>query len=151
MTNPTPVMSWEQEVQNSSEQLRYLTIAAYIYAGLNACGVLFGAAFLALAASAVVTGGFDPSNTPEMPQFLVGGGMFVIVGILVLLCVIQFLFARWLQTRTHHTGTLVLAAFTCLSVPFGTALGVWALIVLLRPSTKVLYPQSATYAGARSF
>src|SRR5262245_21790256 len=47
-----------------------------------------------------------------------------------------------LAQRTHYTYCLVIAAISCMFMPMGTVLGVFTLIVLLRPSVKVLFGQA---------
>ncbi len=56
------------------------------------------------------------------------------------LAVLLFLF-RSIQpsARRHRTFSIVIASLSCMSFPFGTILGVFTLIVLVRPSVKILY------------
>src|SRR4051812_40953640 len=44
-----------------------------------------------------------------------------------------------IKERKHRTFSLVMAVVNCLCIPFGTALGVFTLIILQRPSVKALY------------
>jgi hypothetical protein len=46
---------------------------------------------------------------------------------------------RCLSKRIHYTYCLVMAAIVCLFMPFGTVLGVFTIIVLMRPSVKPLF------------
>jgi hypothetical protein len=146
MTGSTPVSSWEQDVRNSADQLRYLTIAAYVYAAFTALGLLFLIGFLLIGSSAVFMDGLNGNGNSDVPQIFAGSVMIVGAVIAIVVCVLQFLFARWLQVQRNYTGAIILAAITCLNMPFGTALGIWALIVLTRTPTKALF-QRHTYAG----
>lgn len=47
--------------------------------------------------------------------------------------------ALCLHNRKNRMVSLVVAGFNCISVPFGTALGICAIIVLVRPSVIALY------------
>ena len=47
--------------------------------------------------------------------------------------------ARFLRGRRHRTFSLIVAGINCLGIPLGTILGVFTLIVLLRPSVRTLY------------
>ena len=47
-----------------------------------------------------------------------------------------------LKNRRHPILVQVVAAFYCLSIPWGTALGVFTFMVLNRPSVKSLFVQS---------
>jgi hypothetical protein len=43
---------------------------------------------------------------------------------------------RFLARRKHHLFCLVVAGVECLFFPFGTVLGVFTIIVLMRPSVQ---------------
>ncbi len=46
---------------------------------------------------------------------------------------------RCLRQRRRYTMCLVVAAISCMMMPFGTVLGVFTLIVLMRPSVKAAF------------
>lgn len=46
---------------------------------------------------------------------------------------------RCLARRRKHTFCLGVAAVSCMNAPIGTALGVFTIIVLMRPSVKELF------------
>ena len=74
------------------------------------------------------------------------GLMLVFMGVVVILLGWGFggltIWAgRCLATKRHYVFCIVMAAISCLSMPFGTALGVFTLIVLGRPSVKQLFSQ----------
>jgi hypothetical protein len=46
---------------------------------------------------------------------------------------------RMLQRRRGYTYCVVMAAIACAFTPIGAVLGVFTLIVLLRPSVKALF------------
>ncbi len=50
-----------------------------------------------------------------------------------------FLTDRFIKAQRHHIFCLIIAAIICLQIPFGTTLGIFTLIVLLRPSVKKLF------------
>jgi hypothetical protein len=66
--------------------------------------------------------------------YIVGGAWFVTSGILNLLS------ALFLNKRINRTFSLVVAVFNCVHIPLGTVLGVFTIIVLLRPSVREVYP-----------
>lgn len=76
----------------------------------------------------------------------VGGcGMLIILGLAGL-----FAYAGYcLQNLRHRTFCIVMAAITCLSIPIGTILGVFTLVVLLRPSAAALFEQIAAERGSQ--
>lgn len=78
------------------------------------------------------------------------GGMFAVMGVVIMVLaltmgVAMFLAGRWLAEHRNWTFCLVVACLNMINQPLGTILGIFTLIVLLRPSVKVLFRgQSAT-------
>ena len=64
---------------------------------------------------------------------------FVMGAILAVACVANILSGIFLRQRRHRMFSLVVAGLNCLQIPFGTALGVFTLIVLLRESVRQSY------------
>jgi len=107
--------------------------------------LIFGLVML-IAPGALEHGPHGSQNAPEVLRFV--GVMMVMVALLIILigwgmaaCI---LFAgRFLSRRRHYTFCLVMAALSCMITPFGTVLGVFTIVVLMRPSVKLLFePQS---------
>jgi hypothetical protein len=46
---------------------------------------------------------------------------------------------RFLQKRKHRIYCLVMAAVACMFQPFGTILGVFSIVILLRPEVEALF------------
>lgn len=83
-----------------------------------------------------------PELPPFFPKAVVGfmGAIFGAHLVLSFLGVVLLIMAgRKLTSHNSHTFCLVIAGLECLWVPMGTILGVFTLIVLLRPSVKVLF------------
>ena len=131
-------------MNQDEEQLRLLSIFHYVVAGL--------AAFFACIPLIHVTVGlaillhphaFDSQNNQAHPEkfigllFVVMGGMFILLGWAFAACVAYA--GRCLSQRKNYTFCLVMAAIACMFVPFGTILGVFTIIVLVRPSVKPLF------------
>jgi hypothetical protein len=131
-------------VSQDGEHLRLLSIFHYVVGGLIALfacipliHVALGAIFL-LHPEAFAKG--QPQPFP--PQlfglmFIAIGGVFVLGGWLVAALILTT--GRFLNKRKHHMFCIVIAGLSCVIFPFGTALGVFSLIVLLRPSVKELF------------
>jgi hypothetical protein len=121
------------------EHLKLLAIFHYVVAGmlaLFACIPLIHLAIgLALAFGGM--GGDDPAARPI--------GLFIaaIAGIIILigwtLAGLIFFAGRNLAWRTRHTFCVVMAAVECMFMPFGTVLGVFTIVVLMRDSVKALF------------
>ncbi len=52
---------------------------------------------------------------------------------------LMFSAGRFIKRRKRHTFCVVVAGVSCLFMPFGTILGVLSLVVLNRPSVKLLF------------
>jgi hypothetical protein len=129
------------------EHLRLLRIFHYVYAGVTAVFALFPIVHVAMGI-AIVTGAMPASSGPggPPPEFLgwlfVGlGGIIILMGATIALA--SFFAGRMIGERRGRLFCMVLAGFNCLNMPFGTALGVFTLVVLSRPSVKQAFDASA--------
>jgi len=132
-------------VDQDEEHLRLLTVFYYAYAGFAA---LFGCIPLIhltigvfLLANPGVFGNAKNAPPPALIGYLftIIGGLLVLIGWTLAVC--SFLVARFLTRRKHYLFCLIVSGVNCLQVPFGTALGVFTLIVLLRPAVKARFVQ----------
>ena len=65
---------------------------------------------------------------------------YVVIGVfLLILAIMNLMSAHYLRKRRKRLFIMVTAGFNCACIPFGTALGVFTLIVLSRPSVEALY------------
>ncbi len=69
--------------------------------------------------------------------FIAFAACFICAGWALAVCI--FLSGRFLAGHVHHTFCLVVAALECMLMPFGTVLGVFTILVLVRPSVKQLF------------
>jgi len=132
------------------DQLRLLSIFHYVVAGVAAFFALipifhlvFGLVFI-LAPEKLGGKGAPP------PAFI--GWIFVILA--GLLITLGWVFAgfvltagRFLAQRRHYLFCLVMAGVECIFMPFGTVLGVFTMIVLMRDSVRQLFV-GAAHAGS---
>jgi hypothetical protein len=63
----------------------------------------------------------------------------VAIGFAVAVGALQIWTGRNLARKQRYTYCLVMAVITCLSFPFGTALGVFTIVVLMRPAVKQMF------------
>lgn len=128
---------------NDREHLRLLSLFHYIMGGLTAAFSLFsllhismGIWFISSGDSLSVEQGSPPPS--ELGWVFVSvGGIILLIGLTTAIFLI--LSGRFLARRTHYTFSFVVACLSCLSVPIGTVLGVFTIIVLSRHSVKQLY------------
>lgn len=137
---PAPALTAEDV-----SHLRLLAIFHYVVAGLTAVFSLFPLIHVGIGLG-MVTGALpmhgangNPADDPRM-----FGWLFVVIGGFVILCGMTLAgfmayAGRCLAQRRRHTLCVVVAALCCMSVPVGTVLGVFSLLVLMRPSVKAAF------------
>jgi hypothetical protein len=128
-------------VDQDREHLRLLTIFYYVCAALEA---LFGCIPIihlvlgvVMIAKPDIFGGNNPPPAFLGYLFAIMGGAFVLAGWALAFC--TFLAGRFLSQRKHWLFCLIVAGASCAFTPFGTALGVFTFIVLLRPGVKAMF------------
>jgi hypothetical protein len=132
-------------VSQDGEHLRLLSIFHYVVGGFLAFLGCFPLVHVGIGLLFLLNPAFLTANHPPPPFpteffglfFVVIGGTFVIAGWTLAALVITA--GRFLSRRKHHTFCVVVGAVSCAFFPFGTALGVFTLIVLLRPAVKELF------------
>lgn len=131
------------------EHLRLLSIFHYVVGGIIA---LFGCFPLIHLTMGIVfltmpippqSGNFPDQQNPEM-IFRLMGAAFVIIPLIIIalfwtLAICTILAGRNLARHQKYTFCLVVAAIICVFMPFGTVLGVFTIIVLLRESVKNIF------------
>lgn len=136
-------------VDQDVEHLKILSILHYVWGGLTACLSCFGLLYVAFGVFAVIASaqhqhqGGPPAVVGGILVFM--GGVFVLLGATVGGLTIWA--GRCLAQRKRHTFCFVMACISCLSVPLGTALGVFTIIVLQRPSVKAMFGQPTPAAA----
>jgi len=123
--------------------LRLLSIFHYVVGCLTALFFCFPLIHVSVGV-AMLMGAFADGSPNQPPQFI--GIIFVLIGSLIILfgwsvagCTMYA--GHCLSRRKNHTFCLVIAAISCMIVPFGTILGVLTIIVLVKPEVKSLFNQ----------
>ena len=128
-----------ETMEKDKEQLKLLSIFHYIVGGIMALISCFPLIYLALGI-AMLSGAFEGENSP--PKIL-GWVLILIPGIIIYcgwaLAVCIILAGRKLVLFKNWTYCLVIACIECMFMPFGTVLGVFTIIVLMRESVKKLF------------
>ncbi|MDR6093565.1 hypothetical protein [Stenotrophomonas sp. SORGH_AS_0321] len=128
-----------------ADHLRLLSIFHYVVAGITALFSLFPLIHL-LMGLAIVTGHLpmesEQGNEPFDPRlfgwfFVAFAGAFIAGGLT--LAGFMAYAGRCLAQRRRHVLCMVVAGISCCFMPFGTVLGVFTLIVLVRPSVKAAF------------
>jgi hypothetical protein len=131
----------QQQASVDTEHLRILRIG-YIFVGaLNGFFALFPLIHVTvglLLLFGVFSGGREG-------RFI--GPFFVALGVtfstmLATLSAVELMTARRIRQRRSRTFCLITAGLTCMQFPFGTALGVFTILVFNRPSVAALFSPS---------
>ena len=130
-------------MQQDLQQLKLLSIFFYVWGGLALLGSVVGAISCVVAGLAMMSSSGDDQAQAVGPIML-GAGIFVLVvgviyGILAIMAGGKF--------KKHLGGyafCLVISIITLItSFPIGTALGIFAIVVLMRASVKELFKGQA--------
>lgn len=138
--NPIPAQSPPAASSEDASHLKILAIFYYVFAGLNALSVVLMALYGVLMGVVFSTAPPSGANAEMQAMLPMIVGLFAFVTVLSLLFgVLHFMVGQRLRQRRGHTFCQIVAVVTCLSIPFGTALGIFTLLVLNRPSVRALF------------
>ncbi len=131
--------------------LRLIPVLYWLSGGLLGLYALFIGAYFALIGGMFFTVPFGPGESPstEVGWLWIAMTVFTLV-IVGGLAVLKIMAGFWVRDRTHRVGTMVAAALSCLEIPYGTAIGVFTLVVLARPSVAALYEGIAAPSAQES-
>lgn len=121
------------------KNLDLLSIFHYILGGITALFSCIPIIHLSLGV-AILRGVFGGKNPP--PQafgwlFVILGGTFVLCG--WALAVAMIIAGSKLKRKRSYTYCIVIAALECMMMPFGTVLGVFTIIILMKESVKEIF------------
>jgi hypothetical protein len=121
--------------------LRLLSIFHYVVAGIVGLMALIPVFHLVVGV-ALMTGAFESEADEPAARF--AGLFFVIFSTTMIVLGLAFavllaMAGRFLAQRRKYTFCLVMAGLACMLVPFGTVLGVFTIVVLMRDSVKQLF------------
>jgi len=129
------------------EHLRLLSIFHYVCAGLAALFACIPVIHMVLGLAMLFSPQiFGPGK--DQPPAFVGLILVIIAGVCILLgwtFAICLAFAgRCLGQRRNYTYCLIMAGVACMFMPFGTILGIFSIITLVKPNVKALFTIAAT-------
>ena len=129
-------------MNQDKEHLRLLSIFHYIVGALTALFSCFPLIHIAIGI-AILAGALEDKDAP--PEFI--GWFLVIFPGLIMLCgwtlaVCILVAGSKLARYRARTYCLVIAGIECIFMPFGTVLGVFTIIVLMRDSVRELFEAS---------
>ena len=141
MTSPSIPSSLDDDTKQQildDDNLRLLRIGYFISAGLTAFASLILFVYLIFISFIFTQVAKTPGDVvfPAAIGKLVAVLGVVLVAFVIGFAVLQFLTGQRLKERRSRTFCMVVAALTCLSIPWGTVLGVCTFLVLLRPTVQ---------------
>lgn len=122
----------DAQIRTDNEHLKILSIIWYVMSALPLIGVCLGIVYI-LGGVGIAGGGGQDEQAVAGVAMCMGGGIVVMS---LLGCLLNFFVARNLGKRKGHLYCIIIAGLTCLSFPLGTILGVFTIMVLLRPTVK---------------
>ena len=140
-----PVPGLQFQLEHYAGKIRALSVVWIVYAAYSGLKGLAGLTFAqAFFGNHFGHWGHGPWEDGSMPPEWLGQAIFHVVWVAVLVRVGLAVLAAWGLYERSQWGRIVaiVAAFLCLlRFPFGTALGIWTLVVLLGYRNTTLYEQ----------
>src|SRR6266581_2637262 len=139
MQNMDPPLVGTAATERDAEHLRLLSIFHYVIGALD---IVIGSVFIVHFVVGFLMARHAPMFGPNPPPHWAGLLLMCVFGAIVLLAwtlgICTIISGRYIARRKNRMFSIVMAAIHCLSFPFGTALGVFTLIVLMRDSVRRL-------------
>ena len=125
-------------MNQDEEHLRLLSIFHYVVGGIAGFFACFPIIHLIIGI-ATLAGAFGREGPPPAIGliFVMMALIFITAGWTLAICLIVS--GRRLARRRHYKFCFVIACISCAFMPFGTVLGVFTIIVLVRPAVKELF------------
>jgi hypothetical protein len=123
------------------EHLRILSILYYVLGGLQLLAGLVPLIWVVIGIALVAAGASDASG--GAPPAVMGFFFIVIAGgislLILALAACKFFTGYSLGQRKNYMFCFVIACLTCMWMPLGTLLGVFTIVVLMRPGVKEMF------------
>lgn len=121
--------------------LSTVSILHYVYGGLI-CLMAIMIGFIMYAAGGLINSDMMQHEMDAPPEVV--GHLMQSIGTGVSFAILVFgvfviLSGYWITVARNRTGSMVIAALCCLSIPFGTALGIFTLVTLSDDEVKKHY------------
>jgi hypothetical protein len=128
--------------QNEDEQyLKLLSIFHYVVGGLAGLFACFPLIHFSIGIGMLYTSFTNPSQAGPLPIFgflltFIAGGI-MLLGWTFAICIM--LAGKFIIQRKNYMFCLVMAGVECIFTPFGTVLGAFTIILLMRPAVKEFF------------
>jgi hypothetical protein len=146
-----PVPGMQFELENYSARVKALSVVWFIYAGYSVLMGMVGLSFAhAFFSNHFILGPWahgpwvhDPWTEGSQPEWL-GQAIFHLVWVALVVRAALALITAWGLHERSQWGrivAIVVAILSLIKFPFGTALGIWTLVVLMGYRNTTLYEQ----------
>jgi zinc-ribbon domain len=145
----SPEISAAVAIQALNSHVRVMGILWAIYSGFRILMALWTIVFSRLLMPMLQNFIPHDSDVDVMPIFHMMSGFYIVSGIFSVLAGAVGFWAAWALLKHQPNGrilALVVAVISLISIPFGTALGVYTLVVLLPAKADQTYQQLAAAA-----
>lgn len=123
----------------TAHDLRLLSIGYYVQAGIAAFYsilILGYAGFFTVMLGNIANSQSEAGQNIPLLLSFISIVMLIVLLLASLYAVALFLAGLWLRRFRNMLFIQVIAALTCLAIPYGTLLGIFTFVVLQRPSAK---------------
>ncbi len=136
----TPSGNPQQNTDN--EHLKLLSIVHYVVGGMAALFACIPIIHLILGLFFILAPEKFGQGSQQPPAFIgwffvAFASLFILVG--WTLAILVLIAGRFISRRKHYMCCFVMGCVECVFMPFGTALGVFTILVLNRQSVKELF------------
>ncbi|MGO1073033.1 hypothetical protein [Lysobacter sp. CA199] len=143
MNDPAPQATVAAPPSSDPKHLDLIGLFYYLLAAFTGLFSLLPTIHVAIGV-AMLSHRFPAGTNQQAPPPEFMGWMFVVMGSVFIIggltCAVLFAFAgRRIRERRNHTFCLVAAGVSCMFMPLGTVLGVFALVLLLKPDVKAAF------------
>lgn len=136
----------DSQRQKDKEHLKLLSVFHFVLGGLSVLGIGFVCLHyfmmnMMFSNPKIWEGqGSNPPPVEILEFFKIFVWFYLLVAVmLALACIANILSGVFMLKRKNRIFSLVIAGLNCLQMPFGTALGVFTIVVLLRDSVQEAY------------
>lgn len=131
----------EPQKKADDDHIRILSVFHYVVAGFAIAGLLFLGLHFAIMNTVFTNEFMNEEEVVEIESFFgIFRWFYLLMGFVFLAdAAVNVLSAIYMKQRRHRTFSLVVAGINCLWMPLGTVLGVFTILVLLRPSVLKTY------------
>ncbi len=124
-------------MNQDEEHLRLLSIFHYVVGGIAGFFACFPIIHFCIGIAILTETSRDGPSVVFGLMFVMMALTIMTLGWALAICLITS--GRFLAQRTHYKFCFVIACISCAFMPFGTVLGVFTIIVLMRPTVKELF------------